>query len=109
MAIRSAYLRATKALGRPPQDKNDLIPYLKRGGDPAVFLRSPDDGEDYMILWGLDILNLEPREDGRLPVLAYEQRGKDGMRYVLEVKEIRRQTDEEFKKALFPPGYKAPL
>jgi hypothetical protein len=105
--IGDAYLQATKALERPPQSVEDLMPFLKKHGDPAEILRSPDDGENYKILWGVDILNLQT-EGGRYPVLAYEQQGKDGKRYVLEVRFIHQMSDEQFQKAVFPPGYKAP-
>jgi hypothetical protein len=106
--IKSAYMNATRALDRPPQNLEELMPFLKKLADPSIILRSPDDGEEYKILYGVDVFNAQ-REDRRWPVLAFEQRGKDGMRWVLEVKEARRQSDEDFKKALFPPGYKAPL
>jgi hypothetical protein len=102
--IKSAYLKATNELNRPPQNLEDLMPYLKASGDPAKILRSPEDGQEYKILWNVDIINVQ----GKLPIIAYEQRGKDGMRYVLEAKEVRRMSDEEFKQAPFPPGYKAP-
>jgi len=71
-------------------------------------LRSPDDGDNYKIFWGVDALNAVPREDGSFPVLAYEQGGKDGKRYVLETRYIVQMTDEEFKNAPFPAGYRAP-
>src|SRR4051812_33146425 len=48
--ISAAYLEATKQLDRPPQDVNELTPYLKKHGDPAAILRSPDDGQEYVIL-----------------------------------------------------------
>jgi len=106
--IKLAYLQATKALDRPPRNLDDLRPFLKKLGDPAEILRSPNDGEAYKILWGVDVMNVKPT-DGQLPVTAYEQLGKDGKRYVLFVKEIRQVSDEDFKKARFPPGYQAPL
>jgi hypothetical protein len=98
-------LKATNELSRPPQNLEELMPYLKAAGDPAKILRSPDDGQEYKILWNVDIINVQ----GKLPIVAYEQRGKDGMRYVWETKEVRRMSEEEFKQASFPPGYKAPL
>jgi hypothetical protein len=101
--IKSAYLQATKALGRPPQNLDEIKPYFNKGTDPATILRSPDDGEEYKILWGVDVMNAEPI-NGQLPVVAYEQRGKDGKRYVLQVRDIRQVTNEDFKKLPFPPG-----
>jgi hypothetical protein len=105
--ICSAYLKAEQSLDRPPETLNDLLPFIKEAGDPATILRSPDDGAEYKILYGVDILNQHP-EDGKLPIIAYEQQGKDGGRYVLQVRYVRRMTDEEFKQARFPPGHTAP-
>jgi hypothetical protein len=106
-AICSAYVKAEQSLDRPPENVNDLLPFIKEWGDPATILHSPDDGAEYKILYGVDILNQHP-EDGKLPIIAYEQQGKDGSRYVLQVRYVRRMTDEEFKQARFPPGYTAP-
>jgi hypothetical protein len=103
-SISLAYFDATAKLGRPPGNLNDLMPFLKKQGDPAVLLRSPDDGKDYTILWGVDVRAAKPP----YPVLAYEQEGKDGKRFVLEGRNVARVTNDEFKKAPFPPGHKAP-
>jgi hypothetical protein len=104
-AIQRAYMQATRELQRPPQNAQDILPYLhyKGEGGPAALLRSPDDGEPYQIFWGTD--PLRPREDGQLPILACEQRGKDGARYLMDAQFVRRKTDEEFKEAPLPPGH----
>jgi hypothetical protein len=107
-AIRNAYLQATRQLGRPPQRLDDILPYLKKGGDPATFLHSPEDGEEYKIIWNVDVTSMRPRPDGKWPVLAFEQHGKDGKRYVLEGSHVREMTDEEFRSAYFPPGFTPP-
>ena len=100
--IRTAYVRASQQLDRPPENLQELMPYLKEAGDPATILRSPDDGQDYKIVYGVDILHGEP---GHWPVIAYEQRGgADGKRFVLQGREPQRLTEEEFKKASLPPG-----
>jgi hypothetical protein len=108
--IRSAYLRAISELGRPPQNEQELIPYIRYKGEggPETVLRSPTDGLPYKILWGVaqeDII--QPGERG-YPVLAYEQQGKDGIRLVLESKTITQMTEEQLKNAPFPPGHQPP-
>ena len=97
-------------LGRPPDNARELLPYIRYNGPggPEAVLSSPNDGQEYMILWGVAREDMQPVADGRYPVLAYEQQGKDGRRYVLAVKNILAMTPEQFKKALFPPGHKPP-
>ena len=104
--ISAAYLEATTKLERPPANVEELKPFLKKYGDPATFLRSPDDGQEYKILWGVDFQTAI--KGGTLPVLAYEQEGKDGKRYVLLVRRVVHMTEDEFRAAPFPPGHKAP-
>jgi hypothetical protein len=53
--IGAAYLEATEKLKAPPGSLNDLKPFLAKHGDLATLLRSPEDGEDYVILWGVDL------------------------------------------------------
>jgi hypothetical protein len=110
-AIQKAYLAATRKLERPPENVKEIMPYLHYEGEggPEALLRSPNDGQAYKILWGVDMFNAQGRDDGKYPVVAYEQRGKDGKRLVLEVRHIRNLTDEEFKDEVFPPGHKAPI
>jgi len=105
--IGSAYLEATNQLGRPPNNAGELTPHLKRYGDPATILRSPADGQDYVILRGVDVCAAQAQKGG-LPVLAYEQKGDGQKRYVLLTRQVVHLTDEEFKQAPFPPGHKAP-
>ncbi len=102
--ISSAYHRATDSLGRAPANLEELKPFLSEYGDPATLLRSPDDNEDYVILWGVDYRTALP-----YPVNAYEKHGVNGKRRVLRIRGILQLTDEEFRKAPFPDGYKCPL
>ena len=107
--IQKAYLAATQELGHPPQNAGEIMPYLrtKNEGDKAALLRSPDDGEEYKILWGVN--PVERREaDGKFPIIAYEQRGKDGTRYVVDAMHVHRMTDEQLKTAPWPAGHQAP-
>ncbi len=107
-AIQRAYLLALRELQRPPENAKEILPYLHFEGDggPQALLRSPDDGEEYKIFWGID--PLQPRQgDDKLPILAHEQRGKDGMRYVMDAVGVYRKTDEEFAQLPMPAGNRA--
>jgi hypothetical protein len=105
--LSGAYFQATQRNNRPPQSLDELMPFIKVKGDPSAVLRSPDDGQNYKILWGVDVGGRLP--GGKYPVVAYEQQGKGGKRYVLEGHNVVHLTDAEFKKAPFPPGHKAPF
>jgi hypothetical protein len=123
--INGAYIRATMVNGVPPQNKEELLPFLlnpqdKKADDeeapkseekpePADFFRSYGDGEDFVILWGVDCRNydLSGNQTGS-PVIAYEKYGVDGMRYVLQFRKVSRVSNEELAALPFPPGFKAP-
>ena len=111
IAIRRAYIEATRDLEHPPKDVGELKPYLKGGADLAMLLRSPNDGQEYTILWRVDINTLPPLETTSANVfyvLAYEKQGKDGKRWVTGFRRARQMTEDDFKDAPFPPSYKAP-
>src|SRR5262245_45050551 len=95
--IERAYDKAIQKLGRPPADTEQLKPFLKEFGDPDKILRSPRDGQPYVILYGVHIrkvkLEMPP------PIWAYEKNGVNGKRYVLTVMGAVPMTDEEFAKA----------
>lgn len=105
-----AYGRATAQLKRPPEKSDDLLPFLTsdtRPGDPLSVLRSPNDGENYVIVWGVDVRKLVMSRNKMRVVIAYEKRGKEGVRYVLRApNHVVKVTDEQFKKASFPPGHR---
>jgi hypothetical protein len=100
--VKDAYARATDKLDRPPANLEELMPFLKEMGDPDALLKSTDDGEDFVILWGVDY-RVQPA-----PVTIYEKTGKDGKRYVVRGRDIHRMNSEEFQAAPFPPGHQAP-
>src|SRR5690242_4664753 len=59
--IWAAYSQASTQLQRPPQSREELIPFLKNVAgdvDPNTVLRSPDDNEDYVIVWGVNFLEI---------------------------------------------------
>jgi hypothetical protein len=94
--ISLAYNRATDKLGRPPKDLEELRPHLKDLGDPDAILRSPHDGQPYVILFGRDIRKIDVMPP---PIIAYEQQGANGIRYVLNAMGIQPMTEEQFQKA----------
>jgi hypothetical protein len=106
-AISQAYIDATMKLDRPPRNLEELAQYLKKFGEPAEIVRSPHDGQDYTILFGVDYRSA--RDQGNaFVVLAYEKEGTGGLRYVSGFRKIKRMTADEFRGALFPPGHTPP-
>src|SRR5206468_8320011 len=102
--IKGAYLKATQKLGKPPARQEDIMPFLQEVGEPEQILRSSNDGEPYVIIWGVDIRRY--LDKGIDPVVAYEKNGKDGKRVVSHGHFVRIETDEEFQKDVFPAGHK---
>jgi hypothetical protein len=100
--ILAAYSKAAQELSRPPSSVQDILPYLQEAGETDEILRSPDDGEPYVILWGAD------SSANPAVVLAYEKHGKNGRRYVLWGHVVWSLRDEEFKAKPFPPGHSPP-
>jgi hypothetical protein len=96
--IERAFDNATAKLGHPPANVEQLKPFLQEFGDAEQILRSPRDGEPYVIIYGVDIrkpFEMPP------PIWAHEKSGANGKRYVLTVMGSRSMTDEEFAKAKF--------
>jgi hypothetical protein len=105
-SINGAYVKTTQKLGRPPKDAQEIRPALQEIGDPDQLLRSPSDGQEFVIIWGVDPRVQMPK-DGKLPVLAYEKKGSGGKRYVLQMPTmITTLTDDELRNAYFPGGHK---
>jgi hypothetical protein len=121
--IANAYVKATDNNGSPPQSKEDLMPYLlnpkERGPDdpepaeekpdPADFFKSIGDGEDFVILWGVDYRNYNLSDSqNNSPVIAYEKYGENGKRWVMRFRKVGIMTNEDLAMLPFPPGQKAP-
>jgi hypothetical protein len=105
VAIGRAYDRYLSESKKPPTNAEQLKSYLKQDGNPDELLRSPRDGEPYVICWGVD-LNSPPSWAKSIPVIAYEKRGKDGKRWVLTTMRVAQPlSEEEFQNASFPPGH----
>jgi hypothetical protein len=101
-AVRDSYFGARRALNRPPRSKEELLPHLKKYGDPADLLRSPDDGEEFVIVYGTEPL----ANDSINNVWAYERHGKGGGRWSIRGRNVQRIANDEFIKASFPPNHK---
>jgi hypothetical protein len=119
--IGKAYARATDELGHPPQNKEELMKFLKPERDPdstettdnlwtaEQIMRSPTDNEEFVIHYGVDFREYDDaKSPAHVPVLAYEKNGKDGKRQVLRYRWPREATDEELANMKFPKGYQAP-
>lgn len=108
MRVGTAYYRFNTRYGKAPTGVADLKPFLKEFGNPDELLRSPRDGEPYVICWGVDLQRPQPWVQST-GVLAYERRGAEGKRYVLTtMRSVVLMTDEEFRQADFPPGHQPP-
>jgi hypothetical protein len=90
---------------KPPESAEDLKPALAKWGNPDEVLRSPRDGQPFVICWRVDLLKPESWAKST-PVLAYEKRGVDGQRYVLTARRyVVLMRDRDFRQASFPPGH----
>lgn len=91
---------------RPPRNTEELRPFLKpltQQDDPDAFLRSPNDGLPYMIVFGVHI----DKEDDSAALFAHEQKGAGGKRYVITVARIvKEMTDADFSRATYAGGKK---
>ena len=103
-----AYGQAAYRLKRAPTSFEEIKPNVE-GPSTDDLLRSANDGEKFVILWGVDYNKLPPGKDDVFTVAAYEKNGVDGTRYVLRFPlQVSRMNNEDFKKAVFPPGYERP-
>ncbi|HKM56664.1 MAG TPA: hypothetical protein VJY33_24890 [Isosphaeraceae bacterium] len=106
MKIGAAYVRFNTENARPPTRAEDLHLILQElGGSLDTILTSPNDGQPYVICWGVDLLQ-PPTWAKSTPVLAYESEGKNGTRYVLTtLRSVVKMTKPDFEQASFPPGH----
>lgn len=93
------YATATRQLGRPPSNMEELEAVLAGAVDDASsYFKSTRDGQVYGVVWGLQ-LNSQPEET----IIAYEQVGVDGKRMVMPISgEPREVTEEEFAQLDIP-------
>jgi hypothetical protein len=103
--IGGAYIRGTP----PPKTKADLLAIFKLSSFPKELLISPNDGQEFIIVYDVELKGLKV-SGAQLPVVAFEKSGKDGKRYVLRgMNTIVQLTDEQLKSSVFPAGYNFPF
>jgi hypothetical protein len=103
-----AYLDAQEVLHHYPKNAEELKPYLKRFGDPDQLLKSPTDGEPYVILWGTDLSRGGPTPYQQMfPIFGYEKKGSGGKRAIVDVRgRPLTVPTEDFPKLTFAGGHK---
>lgn len=106
--LSTAYMQATLALGHPPKNAQELTPYLAKLGDVKELLKSPIDGEDLVIAWGVDMRSLK-RQGSDFPIWVYEKNDHNGKRWVLQERNPMEMTNEQLANAPFAPGFKKPF
>jgi hypothetical protein len=102
-----AYIRYTTEKKQPPKGLSDLKPLLCESGDPDKLLRSDRDNQPLVICWDIDT-RVSPAWAKSPPVLGYEKQGVNGSRYVLTLAmgpTVKLMSEDEFRKASFPPGH----
>jgi hypothetical protein len=103
--IVQAYDVAEYRLGRFPRTEDELKRFLPETGAteaPEQLLRSPRDGQPYVIVYGAA---LDPNGYGT--ILAYEKVGVEGQRYVITVsRDVKVMAEAEFARADFARGHK---
>lgn len=110
-AISGAYLAATTKAGQVPQNPEDLFDFF---GEESTSeeksrekFRSDNDGEEFVIIWGVDLRKTGTSDLPRDAIFAYEERGKGGQRYVLKPPaDVLIVPEDVFQKSQFPNGHK---
>lgn len=106
--IQQAYMKACQELKRPPASRDELVNYLPANTDVASLFRSPNDDQEYVIIWGADPFGPIDVTSGpkvRPLVIGYEKEGRDGMRYVFLATGVVQMANDEFAGANFPDGH----
>ncbi len=106
--IALAYLDAHSRLGHGPKNAEELKPSLKDFGNPDELLVSPNDGQPYVIVWGVDPTRGGPTEyKGMWQILAYERQGTSGRRAVTDIRgRPMNVPEEDFSKLTFVGRHK---
>jgi hypothetical protein len=101
-----AYSSASARLGRPPKTAAEFKSAVaKTGANADELLRSPANGSELVVHWGVDLKSLRSA-DGRLPIWVYEKRPVNGKRWVVQERYPAELTEQEFRDAAFAPGFK---
>jgi hypothetical protein len=103
-----AYREAHSRLHHGPKDADELKPFLKEFGDPEELLVSPNDGEPYVVVWGVDPTRGGPTPyQGMWPILAYERKGTGGKRAITDIRGVPKTVPaEDFPKLTFVGRHK---
>jgi hypothetical protein len=99
--VGTAFSEAETKLGHAPKNVDELKPYLKKFGDPDQLLISPNDGLPFVVRYGL------VNKGTGYPIIAYEQKGKDGKHQIIDTQLLPRKiTDEQLaaNKSLSTPA-----
>jgi hypothetical protein len=101
-AVAAAYNAAIAKRGKPPAGPDDIKPFLPEGAALDDALRSPRDGQPFVVIWGAD-----PRKgmDIKPLVIAYEARGGNGRRLVFTAMGVFAMENSRFAEARFPEGH----
>jgi hypothetical protein len=91
--LQSAYDLAYNATNRPLKDFEELRPHLRDVQDPNKDLVSPNDGLPYVIVYGVERRNF----NNGVPIFAYEQQGKAGIRRVVTAMGIESMDEATFR------------
>ena len=90
--------------GHTPNGPDDIKPFLKQlspKDEPDDLLRSPNDGEPYEIMWGVNL----DRQTEIGAIFAHEKKGVDGKRYVITgARIVSQMSDADFAGASFAKG-----
>jgi hypothetical protein len=84
--IAMAYGDAHGQLGRGPKSAEELKKFLAVFGNPDELLVSPNDGQPFVIIWGVNPAGGPTEYKQMFPILAYERQGKGGYRAVTDVR-----------------------
>ena len=101
-SITVAYAAATTKLRRPPNNLQELKPFLKEQGNVDELLQSPRDGQPFEIVWGVDLNNPPADFGAKKLVVAYEQQGSGGKRFVATQFDAVEMTEQEFAELNIP-------
>ena len=97
--------------GKPPATLDELRTMLTEfhqagmGRDPEQMLRSPRDGQPFVIILGQHV-SLQGGDD----IWIYEKEGAEGFRYVMNLnRAVKQVPNEDFAQATFVKGHKPEL
>lgn len=93
--ILQMYSQATREAEKPPRSIADLKAIAKKREYGDEVFKSENDGEPFVIVWGIDIRNPHPTP----PVIAHEKVGRAGKKWVVDTMTPRLLSDDELSKA----------